>query len=425
MHVQIKYITVLLIFITPIVSFTQTFLNGNFEQTTALEDQTNLSNNSFTRQMPHTVAFGSRGNMDIIKSKKYCGLAQKGDWFVALTSNGTDAISMELSSPLIAGNEYILTFHDRLCLKYGPASYTQIGISDTISRFGTLIHQAASPINQIWTRRIVKFIAPINASFITVKGKGLDSLVTSVLHWLQVDNFSLGCPNDLDLGKDTILCAPRTINIGLNTTDGTYLWNNGSTNSMQTIAVTGFYNLEIKHPFCSTLTDTIYINYIEFPSHPFPRDTTICLGDTLELDATLPNANYQWSNLSFEGVNSIVEEGQHFVNVTIEGCSRTSPIYIEHKDCLPLLEMPNIFTPNGDGYNELFYPRKVGRISEATLYIFNRWGQKLFETSDLSQGWDGKFNSQDCVEGTYSWAISCLDIKGNGYNAKGFLKLIR
>ncbi|WMX17597.1 gliding motility-associated C-terminal domain-containing protein [Aureispira sp. CCB-E] len=419
-----KYIIILLVFIVPVLSFAQTFLNGDFELTTAVEDQINISNNSFTRQMPHTVAFGHRENMDIIKSKKYCGLAQKGDWFVALTSDGTDIISMELSSPLIAGNEYVLTFHDRGCLKYGPVSYTQIGISDTINRFGTLIHTTTTPIDQIWTRRIIKFIAPINANFITVKGEA-DSLVTPVLHWLQVDNFSLECPNELNLGEDTILCAPRTMNIGLNTTDATYLWNNGLTDSMQTITTTGSYSLEVKHPFCNTLKDTIFINYIEFPPHPFPRDTTICLGDTLELDATIPNASYQWSDLSSQAINLVSEEGQHFVNVTIEGCFRTSPIYIEHKDCFPLLEMPNIFTPNGDGHNELFYPRKAERISEATLYIFNRWGQKLFETSDLSQGWNGKFNGQDSVEGTYSWAISYLDIEGNSYNAKGFLQLIR
>lgn len=212
---QMKYITTLLLFLFPITNLAQAFLNGNFEQTTATENQINLSNYSFTTQMPHTTAFGYRGNMDIIKSKKYCGLAQKGTWFVALTSNGTDAISMELSSPLIAGNEYILTFHDRACQRYEPKSYTQIGISDTINRFGTLIHQGRMPIDEIWTRRIVKFTAPINASFITVRGKEVDSLVVSVLHWLQVDNFSLGCPNDLDLGIDTALCAPRSMNIGL------------------------------------------------------------------------------------------------------------------------------------------------------------------------------------------------------------------
>jgi hypothetical protein len=254
---QMKYIITLLLFLFPITNLAQAFLNGNFEQTTATENQINLSNYSFTTQMPYTTAFGSRGNVDIIKSKKYCGLAQKGDWFVALTSNGTDAISMKLSSPLIAGHEYILTFHDRACERHGPASYTQIGISDTISRFGTLIHQAKIPIDETWTRRIIKFIAPVNASFITVKGKGVDSLVISTLHWLQVDNFSLGCPNDLDLGVDTVLCAPRSINIGLNTTDATYSWNNGSTDSMQTIAATGSYNLEINHLFCNTLRDTI------------------------------------------------------------------------------------------------------------------------------------------------------------------------
>lgn len=53
------------------------------------------------------------GDMDIITSNAYCGLAQNGAWYVALTGSGTDAISLKLSSPLSAGQTYTISFYDR------------------------------------------------------------------------------------------------------------------------------------------------------------------------------------------------------------------------------------------------------------------------------------------------------------------------
>ena len=79
--------------------------------------------------MTNSTAFGNLygggangGDMDIITSNVYCDAPQHGNWYVALTSGGTDAISLSLSSSLIAGNTYSISFYDRSCSPYeaGP-----------------------------------------------------------------------------------------------------------------------------------------------------------------------------------------------------------------------------------------------------------------------------------------------------------------
>ena len=83
--------------------------------------------------------------------------------------------------------------------------------------------------------------------------------------------------------------------------------------------------------------------------------------------------------------------------------------------------MPNAFTPNNDGLNDVFKP-VANNITLNDLQIFNRWGQIIFETSDINKGWDGVFQGQKCAIGNYVYWLSYFDcsnttkpkiIKGN------------
>ena len=83
--------------------------------------------------------------------------------------------------------------------------------------------------------------------------------------------------------------------------------------------------------------------------------------------------------------------------------------------CIPTelrLFVPNSFTPNGDGINDIFLPKGIF-VSEYNLQIFNRWGEKLFESDDLNKGWDGSFKNKVCQLGTYYYQI-----RGKGANGK-------
>lgn len=90
------------------------------------------------------------------------------------------------------------------------------------------------------------------------------------------------------------------------------------------------------------------------------------------------------------------------------------------------LQMPNAFTPNGDGINDI-YKAKSGYQSlvEFHAYIFNRWGQKLFEWSDPSQGWDGTYKGKAVKDGVYFVLVKAKGADGKTYNIKRDVNLLR
>jgi gliding motility-associated-like protein len=89
-----------------------------------------------------------------------------------------------------------------------------------------------------------------------------------------------------------------------------------------------------------------------------------------------------------------------------------------------MLSMPNASTPNMDRKNDLFKPAKKSGCQFLTFSIFNRWGQKVFETSDLNKGWDGKMNGINQDTGLFVWVVIALKDRLNKF-FKGTVTLVR
>jgi gliding motility-associated-like protein len=93
------------------------------------------------------------------------------------------------------------------------------------------------------------------------------------------------------------------------------------------------------------------------------------------------------------------------------GCSDTSFIQVEVKPSLTVY-VPNTFTPNGDENNQLFYPVFSGSNLDRRSYsflIYNRWGEIVFQTADVQEGWNGMHEGTPCMQGTYSWEIVYIE----------------
>jgi gliding motility-associated-like protein len=90
------------------------------------------------------------------------------------------------------------------------------------------------------------------------------------------------------------------------------------------------------------------------------------------------------------------------------------------------LEMPNAFSPNNDGINDI-YKAKDGYQSlvEFHAYIFNRWGQKLYEWDDPAGGWDGKYKGKDVKQGVYFVLVKAKGADGRNFNIKRDVNLLR
>jgi gliding motility-associated-like protein len=94
------------------------------------------------------------------------------------------------------------------------------------------------------------------------------------------------------------------------------------------------------------------------------------------------------------------------------------------------LFIPNTFTPNNDGENDIFYPRGVGLKSISSFRVYNRWGELVFEKrgtqlNDPSGGWDGTYKGKQLNPDVFVWVIEGICDTGDPVNTKGDINLIR
>ena len=91
-----------------------------------------------------------------------------------------------------------------------------------------------------------------------------------------------------------------------------------------------------------------------------------------------------------------------------------------------VLEMPNAFSPNGDGVNDIYKAKDTHKsIVSFKAYIFNRWGQKLYEWSDINGGWDGTFHGSPVKAGVYYVLVKAKGADGREYNIKRDVNVLR
>lgn len=109
-----------------------------------------------------------------------------------------------------------------------------------------------------------------------------------------------------------------------------------------------------------------------------------------------------------------------FDNFSLCPCGDTIPEKVPE----PVVYIPNIFSPNGDNQNDVFMIRGE-QIETIHLFIYNRWGNKVFETSDISQGWDGTQHSKKCDVGVYTYMAHIRFANGQEVSKKGTISLVR
>ena len=117
-------------------------------------------------------------------------------------------------------------------------------------------------------------------------------------------------------------------------------------------------------------------------------------------------------------------QGTDTVAYTANYWSETNPMSITISESK--LDMPNAFSPNGDGINDV-YKAKDGyqSIIEFHAYIFNRWGQQLYSWDNPADGWDGKFHGKDVKQGVYFVLVKAKGADGIKYNIKRDVNLLR
>ena len=92
-------------------------------------------------------------------------------------------------------------------------------------------------------------------------------------------------------------------------------------------------------------------------------------------------------------------------------------------NCNTIVDVPNAFSPNGDGTNDVIYVQGFA-ISKMTWRIFNRWGQLIFTSSNINNGWDGRFKGELQPQDVYAYTLSIEFTDGTKLNKKGDITLL-
>ena len=119
-------------------------------------------------------------------------------------------------------------------------------------------------------------------------------------------------------------------------------------------------------------------------------------------------------------VNPTAENINTYQVTVVDTCGNTASDMVKitaFLDCK--MTIPNVFTPNGDGINDLFLVSGIG-LKTYSLTIFDRWGKKVFESNDIKQSWEGKKDD----DGTYYYLIKAESVAGKQFDEKGFVQLI-
>jgi gliding motility-associated-like protein len=188
----------------------------------------------------------------------------------------------------------------------------------------------------------------------------------------------------------------------------------------------------------SLITDEVTVN-VTPPIQVFtsPVDTVVYAGDQFSLLAVIPgtDTSYTWTpsiGLSDPNISTPVVTALNTGDVmtykvtatTSAGCQGEAYVTVKVYEG-PDLYIPTAFTPNNDGKNDVFIPFPVGIKQLNYFRVFNRWGQQLYFTKTLNQGWDGTMNGVQQGSGVYIWMAEAITENGIIINKRGTITLIR
>jgi gliding motility-associated-like protein len=183
----------------------------------------------------------------------------------------------------------------------------------------------------------------------------------------------------------------------------------------------GLYTMVADLDGCIDST-SIWVEVTQYPQIWLGNDTAVCA--EVGLDYAFPEQySYNWSNGDSSNVFTIANSGWTWVTATLGICSVTDSIEIVYLECDP--SFPNVFTPNGDGVNDIFRILSDGVVA-LELKIYDRWGVLIFSAIDNDGVWDGINNSGiPAAEGVYAWTATVKNLLEQTSSLNGWVHLNR
>lgn len=183
----------------------------------------------------------------------------------------------------------------------------------------------------------------------------------------------------------------------------------------------------LEFPYCDSLYQPIFYRRESRPIlHPLTKQIdTVIKGETTNIQVSGAQ-NYRWTTgEQSPSIRPQINEDKIF-EVTawnLVDCEEKMQFRLYAID-QPLIDFPTAFSPNGDGLNDYFIPNLSGNISIDYFQIYNRWGEKVYEHSPLSKGWDGSYLGKPAANGLYTYTLR-YSYLGRVFTRSGEVMIVR
>ena len=265
------------------------------------------------------------------------------------------------------------------------------------------------------------------------------NITTPGLYWVKVtvglcstrDSFTIkNFPYEFKMGKDLRYCEKIDTTLTITLPNVTKIvWNKEVTGPVFRLTAPGKVVVELHNSNDCPEKDSIEVKLFPNPIVNLGPDTSLCLSEMPTLDAGAGMISYLWNTGATSQKIIGYDSGLYWVKVKDpEGCvNRDSVNLNKRKDAFPsIIFMPNAFTPNGDGRNDM-YPMNQYMV-KGSLYnvkLFNRWGEKIAEFTNPDMNWDGNINGKPASEGVYIFIAYWIGCDNEKRSLQGNFTLLR
>lgn len=208
-------------------------------------------------------------------------------------------------------------------------------------------------------------------------------------------------PPVASIGNDTLLCPGASLLLDAGNPGLKYKWSSGETTQQITALHSNIYSVTVTVGNCIS-NDEIKITIAD-PIDLGP-DYSLCSGSSLTLNAGNPGCSYLWSTGEATQKITVSTPNIYNVEIILPGCILKDTIDVSAAFGATDIFVPNTFTPNKDGLNEMFTAYGIEVISY-DMKIFDRWGELIFQTSDIDRGWDGIYKGRLVPNDVYVYKI--------------------
>lgn len=222
-----------------------------------------------------------------------------------------------------------------------------------------------------------------------------------------------------DLGKDTVsICPYDSISFTCEIPEAKYIWNTGDTLNSITVNEEKYYLLRINKSLCKA-SDSVFLQHKPLPGLEIDTFFNECTGNTLIIEPQTNAEYYFWNQEDYSYSQEFTDNAKISITAFLDDCFLKKEITVKFEECPVNFIIPNVFTPNKDGKNDLF-TIKAENVFDYRIEIYNRWGQLLFESEDINISWNGDSKGVKQNPDTYYYIIT------HRYGKKtGFLNLFR